>query len=295
MRTYLAVIETGSVSAAARRLGMTQPAASQQLREMERRTGLRLLERAAGRALPTAAGEALAAPARRALAAAEEVEAAAAAHREGDAGRVRLGTGATACIHLLPPVLTAVRRRHPALEITVATGNTPEIARRVEEGELDIALVTLPAPRSRALHVTPLIEDRLVALLPQALLQGLAMDDPGPVTAAALTRLPLILYESGGTMRGLVDAWFAQAGVAPHVAMELGSIEAIKGLVASGLGASVLPGLSLGAAPPGTALRPLRPGLSRQLGIVLRREKTRDRGLRALVEELERLPGRLAG
>src|SRR5919206_2545343 len=96
MRTYLAVLETGSVSAAARALGLTQPAASQQMHELERQLGVRLLDRAAGRAVPTAAGQALIAPARRALAAADDVAAAAAAHRAGDAGRVRLGTGATA-------------------------------------------------------------------------------------------------------------------------------------------------------------------------------------------------------
>src|SRR5690554_1180077 len=115
MRTYLAVLEAGSVSAAARVLGLTQPAASQQLHE---------LDRAAGRAVPTAAGEALIGPARRVLAAADEVVAVASAHRAGDAGRMRLGTGATACIHLLPPVLAAVRRRLPGIDLTVVTGNT---------------------------------------------------------------------------------------------------------------------------------------------------------------------------
>jgi DNA-binding transcriptional LysR family regulator len=285
MRTYLTVVETGSVSAAARVLGMTQPAASQQLREMERRTGVRLLERAAGRSLPTAAGQAVIAPARRALAAAEDVEAVATAHRDGQAGRARLGTGATACIHLLPPVLAAVRRRLPGLELTVTTGNTPDIVRRVEDGDLDVALATLPVPRSRSLLITPLLTDALVALLPEAA----APPGTGAIGASVLARVPLILYEPGGTMRGLIDAWFARAGVTPRLAMELGSIEAIKGLVGSGLGGSVLPALSVGPAVPGAVWRPLRPGLSRRLGIILRKEKTRDRGLWALVEELERL------
>jgi len=287
-RTYLTVVECGSVSAAARLLGMTQPAASQQLREMERRAGIRLLERAAGRSLPTAAGQALILPVRRALAAAEDVEAVAATHREGQAGRIRLGTGATACIHLLPPVLAAVRRRLPAVELIVATGNTPDIVRRVEEGDLDIALVTLPVPRSRSLLVTPLLTDALVAMLPAAS----APAGTGAIGASALARLPLILYEPGGTMRGLVDAWFARAGVKPNLAMELGNIEAIKGLVSSGLGGSVLPALSIGPEVPGTVWRPLRPALSRRLGTVLRREKTRDHALRVLLEELDQLARR---
>jgi len=102
LRTFLAVVEAGSVSAAARLLNFTQPAASQQLRELERALSVRLLDRAGGRVIPTAAGQALLDSARRAQAAAEDAITATAEHRRGDTGRVRLGTGATACILLGP-------------------------------------------------------------------------------------------------------------------------------------------------------------------------------------------------
>src|SRR3954470_15980982 len=94
LRTFLSVVQTGGVTSAAQALGLTQPAASQQLRELERIMGVRLLERAAGRAVPTAAGRALIEPARRAQTAVEDARAVAGAHRSGEAGRVRLGTGA---------------------------------------------------------------------------------------------------------------------------------------------------------------------------------------------------------
>ena len=71
--------------------------------------------------------------------------------------------------------------------------------------------------------------------------------------------------------------------------MQLDSIEAIKVLVSSGLGASIMPGLALSNPVPGTATRALRPALNRQLGIVLRREKLLDRGLRVVLEELRGL------
>jgi DNA-binding transcriptional LysR family regulator len=286
MRTYLAVVEAGSISAAARSLGLTQPAASQQLQELERQLGLRLLDRAAGRSVPTAAGQALIAPARRALAAAEDVVAAAAAHRSGHTGRVRLGTGATACIYLLPPALAAVRRRLPGIDLAVSTGNTAEVVRRVEDGELDLALVTLPVPRSRSLLVTRLLTDPQLALVPDGMAATV-----GPMAArpAELARLPLILYETGGNVRQLVDGWFGRAGVAPRPAMELGNVEAIKGLVGSGLGCSILPSLALGGGAPGAVVRPLRPALTRDLGVVLRKEKVIDRGLRTMLDELERL------
>ncbi len=76
LRTFLAVVEAGSVSAAARLLNFTQPAASQQLRELERALSVRLLDRAGGKVIPTAAGQALLDPARRAQAAAADAIAA---------------------------------------------------------------------------------------------------------------------------------------------------------------------------------------------------------------------------
>src|ERR1019366_1569861 len=220
MRTFLAVVESGGVSSAARLLNLTQPAASQQLRELERCLRVRLLDRAGGRSIPTAAGAALLEPARRAPAAIEDAMAVATAHRAGETGRVRLGTGATACIHLLPAVLATAKQRMPGLEVTVATGNSGTIIRQVELGELDVGLVTLPVAASRALSVTRLMSEPLVALIPEA------MANPGEtIGAAQLASLPLILYDPGGSTRALIDGWFRRAGVTPGPAMQLDSVE----------------------------------------------------------------------
>ncbi len=284
LRTFLAVVETGRVSAAARTLHLTQPAASQQLRELERTLRVRLLDRAGGRIVPTAAGAALLEPARRAQAAIEDAVAAVAAYRTGETGRVRFGSGATACIYLLPSVLADAKRRMPGLEAIVATGNTGDIVRRIESGALDVGLATMPVPVSRALQVEPLLTDRLLALLPV----GMAADE-GALDAAALAALPLILYEPGGTTRALIDGWFRQAGVNVAPIMQLDSVETIKVLVGGGLGASILPELALRAAVPDTVVRSLRPDLSRRLAIVVRREKVVDRGLRVMLEALRAL------
>ena len=283
LRTFLAVVEAGGISAAARLLNFTQPAASQQLRELERSLSVRLLDRAGGKVIPTAAGQALLEPARRALAAAEDAVTATAEHRRGDTGRVRLGTGATACIFLMPSVLAAVKRAMPGLAVTVVIGNTADMLVRLEAGDLDVALVTMPVPANRALNTTRLLSDPLLALLPDALAPaGTA------VTAAQLSAMPLILYEGGGNIRTITDAWFQRAGVAPQPIMEMGSAEAIKHLVGAGLGATVLTSLALRDPVPGAVTRKLRPAASRDLGIALRREKVRDRGLRLLLAELER-------
>jgi len=282
--TFLAAVESGSISAAARRNNLTQPAASQQLRELDRTLGVRLLDRARGRMVPTAAGEAVLAPMRQVLAGLDDVIATAANFRSGGAARVRLGTGATACIYLLPPVLAQLRGIMPGLELTIATGNTPEILRRIEAGELDIGLVTLPAVASPSIVVLPLFSDELVALVPDTLAPETATIEP-----ARLTGLPLVLYEASGTTRAVVDAWFRRAGCAPRPVMQLGSVEAIKSVVAGGLGASVLPGIALPTPVEGTKVCRLAPPLARTLGHALRREKVIDRGLRAVIDALETL------
>ncbi len=182
LRSFAEVIELGTFSAAAERLQLSQPAVSLQVRQLERRLGLRLIERVGKRATPTPAGLELLEHARRIEAAVSGALDGMAAHASGALGRLRIGTGATACIYLLPPVLRDLRRRFPSLEITVRTGNTREVLKALEENTLDLGLVTLPAP-GRMFEVTPILDDAFVAIA--------AADDqrlPATVTPAAGSR-----------------------------------------------------------------------------------------------------------
>ncbi|WP_042696898.1 LysR family transcriptional regulator [Azospirillum sp. B506] len=281
--TFATVVEHGGFTEAAGRLGLTQPAVSMQIRSLEERFGVRLVERVGKRALPTAAGRDLLPFIRRLR---EEMDAAAAAmgrHRAGQVGRVRIGTGATACIYRLPPILTALRAAHPGLEIIVVTGNTPDILDAVEEGTLDLALVTLPAGRP-GLSIEPVCAEELVRVAP--LPAGERGQDG--VTPTALAEETLILYERGGTMRAVIDGWFMTGGVQPRPAMELGNVEAIKNLVAAGLGQSILPSVTVqGPQDCGRfAVQPLTPPLIRTLGLALRRDKMLDTGVRAMVKAI---------
>ena len=284
LRAFVEVIERGSFSAAARRLNLTQPAISQQVRSLERRLGVRLIERLGRRATPTLAGEELLAHCRTIDAAVGAAVAAMDRHATGTVGQVRLGTGATACTYLLPPVLRRLRAAFPSLQIVVVTGNTPDLARAVEENRIDVGLLTLPTP-GRIFDVTPLLDDPFVAFTAA----DDAADLPDTVDAHWLARRPVVLYEPGAHTRRLVDLWSAQAGVSIAAVMELGNVEAIKQLVGAGLGCGVLPGMAVPAGERGLAVRPLDPPLSRQLGLVLRRDKVLHRGLREVVEALKAL------
>lgn len=281
LRRFADVVELGSFSAAADRAGISQPAVSLAVRQLEKRLGSRLVERVGRRARPTAAGSELMLHAARI----DDVVAAMldgmARHASGAVGRVRLGTGATACIYLLPPILRGLRQRLPSIEITVSTGNTADVVKAVEDNLLDIGLVTMPVS-GRMLEVIPVCDDEFVAI--QAI-DGPPL--PAVVTAEALSRLPLLLYEPGANTRRLADEWFARAGVRLQPVMSLGSVEAIKQLVAAGLGAAILPRLSVpdgGSA--GLVIRSLTPRLSRRLVLVLRRDKPLGRALKAMIDAL---------
>jgi DNA-binding transcriptional LysR family regulator len=262
------VVALGSFLAAAERLNLTQPAISLQVKQLEARLGVRLVERIGKRAFATAAGRDLLAHGRRLFDEAAAAAATARRHRGGIAGRVRIGAGATACIYVLPAALRELIVNYPDLEIIVTTGNTDEIVRAVDDNALDLALVTMPV-RGERLAVTPLLDEPLVAVLPP---QTAAPARLGPSDFAGT---PLILYERGGTTSRIIDGWFGRAGIAVKPVMELGNAEAIKRLVGVGLGRSILPEISVRAeaAAGELAVRPLSPALGRTLGIVHRRDK----------------------
>lgn len=282
LRSLAAVAELGSFSAAAERAGLSQPAISLQVRQLERELGMRLIERVGRRASPTAAGAELLAHAQRIDAAVREALEAVRGYANSVGGRVRLGTGATACAYLLPPMLAQLRQRYPELEVVVSTGNTADVVRAVEDNRLDLALVTLPVA-SRSLEVTPVLGDEFVAIMPA----GSAWSRL-PAKPAALAGVPLVLFEPGAQTRRLVDEWFGAAGLTVRPAMELGSVEAMKELAAAGLGCAVLPGLAVSGAGVRTdlAVRRLTPRLSRRLGVVIRRDKPLGRGLQQVLNGL---------
>jgi DNA-binding transcriptional LysR family regulator len=159
------------------------------------------------------------------------------------------------------------------------------VLKALEANALDVGLVTLPAA-GRMFEVTAVRDDDFVAIAARG-------DDrlPKVVTPAALAKLPLVLYETGGNTRRLIDDWFARAGARPTPVMDLGSVEAIKELVAAGLGYAVLPGTAIRRAGERLPIvvRPLAPRLRRKRALVLRRDKVMTRGLREVTTALRRL------
>src|SRR5260370_21176260 len=163
LQTFGHVIKLGSFSAAAQRLELSQLGISLQMKQLEGRLGVRLIDRIGRRTSATAAGEELLTHARRIDGTVSAALEAMNRHAKGTAGRVRLGTGATACIYFLPPILRSLRNRFPDLDIVVSTGNTLGVPESIEENSLHLGLVTLPAS-GRVVDVRGALEDGFVAL-----------------------------------------------------------------------------------------------------------------------------------
>jgi len=293
VRTLEAIARSGSFSRAGETLHLSQPAISHHVRHLERAVGVPLLIRRGRRAAPTEAGALLLEHAGRAFRVLDEAREAIQRLQGRVAGRVTVGTGATASIYLLPAILRRLRARHPRLELVVVTGNADEIAAAVSRGELDVGVVTLPVAVGRGLLVSPFYVDRLVAIAPP----GGRRTRRAPMTAAELAREPVILYERGGTIRRVVDDWFRRGRATPHVAMELGNAEATKKLVGAGLGLSIVSEIAVKADAGAGALSliPLRPALHRRIGIVRRRDRAPRPALQALVTALEAAANRARG
>ena len=280
LRTLREVARQGSFSRAAEKLRLSQPAVSLQVRQLEESFGAVLIERVGKRAFATRAGETLLAHGERVFAELETARLALSRAGDAIAGPVRIGTGATASIYLLPPLLRRLRLQHRALEFSVATGNTREIVQAVVDNALDLAIVTLPVAR-RELVVTPFYRDPLVVIAPpEKRWRG-----PRTIEPTALTNEALILFERGGAIRAVMDGWFVKAGTAPRVTMEVGNAEASKALVGVGVGLSIISAMAVKkevVAGELVALTP-KPALARMLGVVRRRDKPMTPALQAVL------------
>ena len=283
LRAFVEVVERGSFTAAAKELNLTQPAVTHQVQELERRFQVSLVERFGKRAYLTQAGEKLIEHARTLLD--EDSRAHVAMRRFGDGwlGRVRVGTSMTLLMYVLPPILRQLKTDHPQLEINLKTGLTTTTLQMLKTNALDLGLCALPI-EDPAFKTVPLFNNELVAILPAALGQV-----PKKVTPAFLAQCPLVLGSENSALRRTIADWLALAGPPPRPLMEFDNVEAMKSVVAVGLGASIVPSLSLGAGHVSAAnmlVRSLSPRVSRRVGLVRLRGKRATDGMELVFEAL---------
>ncbi|MER5731359.1 LysR family transcriptional regulator [Streptomyces sp. NPDC002138] len=291
LRVLRAVAGTGSFSAAARELGCTQPAVSQQMKALEQSAGTPLLIRAGREMRLTQAGEALvrhAAGILAGLTAAEEEVAAIAGLR---AGRVRLVSFPSGSSTLVPTALAAMRAAHPGTRISLVEAEPPRSVEMLREGDCDVALAFRYAgagPDGAAaewddLVVRPLLTDRLVGLVPE----GHRLAGAARVGMAELAEEPWIAG-CPRCRRHLVDVCEA-AGFTPRIDFATDDYPAVVGLVGAGLGVAVLPELAVESVrAKGVAALAVEPAVEREVVALTLPDLARVPAVAATLDQLER-------
>ncbi len=235
LRLLVEIGRQGSVSAAARAIGIGQPSASEHLRTLEGAAGQRLVERGGRGSTLTEAGEVLALHAGQALATLE-----AGAEELGrlaglEAGTIRIGASTTPGVYLLPDTLGCFRRDHPNVAVEVEIASSGNILQRLLEGHVQLALVGEVESDERV-KLEPFLSDELVGV---AKPKSLAIRD-GKVRAASLKSQTLLVRERTSSSRRVAEIALASAGVQPTSVWELDSSEAIKRAAREGLGIAFL-------------------------------------------------------
>jgi len=273
LRALLEVVEQGSFSTAARRLNLTQPAVSLQIRELERRFGVRLIERLGKRAHATVPGRELIEAARRIFRECDDADAAMRRFREGWVGRVHVGTTLTTMIYRLPPTLRKVRLDHPGIDLIVTNAPTRNNVENIIQNRIDLGLVNLPV-ENRQLKITPLCPEALVAIFPAG-----TPDVPDEVTPAYVARQNLLVEQATSAAHPLVLGWLSAGHSSPLEPTALGTVEALKSAVASNLGMAIVPEVAVALHRSDFIVRPLRPPLSRTLALIEHRNKPNEPAL----------------
>ncbi|MEU5215602.1 LysR family transcriptional regulator [Streptomyces sp. NPDC020807] len=286
LRVLRAVAATGSFSAAARELGCTQPAVSQQMKALESSAGTPLLIRTGREMRLTQAGEVLVRHASGILAgltAAEEEVAAIAGLR---AGRVRLVSFPSGSSTLVPTALAALRAAHPGTRVSLVEAEPPRSIEMLREGDCDVALAFRYGAGQAEwddLVVRPLLADRLVGLVPE-----------GHRLAGA---------ESVGIAELADDSWIAgcprcrrqlvdvceEAGFTPRIDFATDDYPAVVGLVGAGLGVAVLPELAIESVrPKGARTVTVEPAVEREIVALTLPDLAQVPAVAATLDELSR-------
>ena len=235
LRTFRAVAEQLSFSAAAHELSISQPSVSYQVKELEAVLGLPLIDRLGKRVRLTEAGEVLYEYARRTLTLLDEVALVMEQMRGIERGTLRVGASSTVGIYVIPLALGAFKKLHPNLALSLEIGARETLQERVKGSVLDLAVLSLPIA-DPDLESTPFMDDELVMVVPA----GHPLAGRAGLTLRHFAGESFLMREPGSGTRVAVEMATRRAGVTLQVGMELGSNGAIKHAVEAGLGVAVL-------------------------------------------------------
>src|SRR3954452_14465995 len=234
LAAFCAVVERASFSQAAEQLGGTQPDRSRQIRSLEKRLGVQLLDRSGRRVEPTDAGRRLYRSALRLLAQEEQLLAELGEEVEGElTGRLELGASTGPGGTVIPVVLCEFQQRHPDVHVALSVSDTQRVIEQVSRRELELGVVGA-AKRHRGVVFEPFFRDEVVLAVPA----GHRFADR-TVTLDELQNEPLVLMQEGAGVRQVIDDELREAGVRLRdldVRLELGLQESARSAVLGGYG-----------------------------------------------------------
>jgi DNA-binding transcriptional LysR family regulator len=270
LASFLEVAKLQSFSRAAEKLFRTQPAISAQVRLLEQECGEKLFDRSGKKVLLTPAGEILNRYAERLLGLHKEALQAIAELNQTPRGKLFIGANEATCLYVLPKTFARFKQLYPLVQISIYRNFSHKILQKVQEGALDLGIVTLPLTANN-LEVIPVFRDEVQVVVPKSH----ALAKRRSVTVEELAQHPLILPKTGHT-RVVIDRLLRAHRDHLQISMELASVETIKKFVGAGLGISLI---SRTYAQPEVSASVLRliplegQKLYRELGLVYRRDR----------------------
>jgi len=284
LRAFVAVYHTGSISAAAQELSLTQPAVTMLLREFETRLGVSLFDRHTRAIHRTDAATRAIGYAQRALAEMEGLSTSMSELAGLHAGRVRVVATAAVAQAMLPPAMRKFLDKHPGVGIEIEEVGPAEFVNAIEPSHVDFGVGTLEGSAS-GLREEVLIRETLVA----AALPSAAFPGGVPMTWKQLSVLPLVTVRSGYGIRGRIEAAAREAGVELKVAHEVSLLATAVALAANGLGVVVVPPSIVAHETKLVTQRLMRPTIERVIGVHYRRERTLSPAANAFLQVLKQM------
>lgn len=275
--SFIAVVDQGSMAAAARALNVTPAAVAQRVRALEDEIGCALVSRTGRTVSPTEAGLAILDGARSLTRDVRDLQAIASGNEP--AGELRVGANSTAVSGLLPPVLYTLNARYPAMKVTLGRGHSSALYAQVLDRTVDVAMVTEPSfalPKACAW--------RSIRREPLALVAPNGVNVSRSKTV--LRTQPFIRYNQGRWGRANISNYLRDIGVQPEERFELDTLDAIVIMVSRGLGVSLIPDF---APPWPEGLKIVKKAIAgenyeRRIGFVWLRASPRLRLIRAFVD-----------
>ncbi|HEX6117547.1 MAG TPA: LysR family transcriptional regulator [Solirubrobacterales bacterium] len=275
---------------AAEELHVAQSALSHQVRKLEAELGTELFERTSRRVAPTEAGEAVAARARRVLAEVDGVRDEVDELQGLVRGRIAIGALLPAGELDVPRLLAGFAAAHPGVEVGLREGTAADMARYIDEDEVDAAFSLLAGDPADGVVAEVLGEDELVAVFPPG-----SAPRRAPVTAAQLAAQPIAVPRGGSAINRALDGWSADAGERMTVSLESGDPFLLRSLVSVGFGAGVIPRSLTRREGPPIEVRRLRPAVHLPVALLWRERRHASPAARAFIDFVRREAGTRAG